>query len=229
VHTVDFQTAKIKPVIGIEQIRLMNDYYDTVCVDGSGYDGKIGSDVASPVSQGVTVANWDTADYFWVGFVLTNYNLGECNKDVDTSSNVTLRVRKDGGSWTTLAASDLAPPGAGNMVVTDLTPASGIWFTGDTSSCCANEESVGVAADNSDTLATGIGTAVNYRCEFWFAIDPSGAAAGSLYEFAIWDSQGEFGTEGTPHILDVNVTMASGAAPLTIDVSDAMTNTQTLD
>ena len=229
VHTVDFQTGKTAPdddLVHIPQVELKSYYYTGVDYDGSGNDSAIGNDADPIVNQGQAVSDWPVADQFWVGFLL--YDVA-CNQTPDTSTTITLLVRKDGGNWETLAASDLAPPGTSNMVYTDLTPPGADWYAATTGGeCSTTNETEGVAQDNSDNLATGTASGNVYRKEFWFAIDPSGAAAGSLYEFAIYDSQGEIATVGTPYVLDANVTMASVGA-LEIDVSDAMSNKQTLD
>jgi hypothetical protein len=229
VHTVDFQTGKIAPdddLIHIPQVELKSYYYNGVDYDGGGNDSEVGSNASPPVSQGVDVVDWDTGDYFWVGFLL--YDIA-CNQTPTTSMTVTLLVRKDGGIWETLAASDLALPGTGNMAYTDLTPPNTAWFSSTKGGeCSTTDEADGVAQDNGDNLATGVATDDAYRKEFWFAIDPSGASAGGLYEFAIYDSQSLIGTAGSPHVLDASVTIASIGA-LTIDVSDGLTNIETLD
>ena len=229
VHTVDFQTGKTAPddnLIHIPQVKLKNYYYSGVDYDGGGNDSAIGNDANPIVSQGQAVSDWATSDYFWVGFLL--YDIA-CNQTPSTSFTVTLLVRKDGGAWQSLAASDLAAPGTGNMVYTDLTPPNADWYAATKGGeCSTTDETDGVAQDNGDNLASGIATDDAYRKEVWFAIDPAGASAGSLYEFSIYDSQSLIGTVGSPYLLDASVTIVAIGA-LTIDVSDGLTNKETLD
>jgi len=192
-------------------------YWDSVCNDGT-YDGKIGSDANPPASLGVDRTGHSLSAYFWVGFMATYYNAGACNKGINASSQITILVRKDGGSWENLATSELAAPGTGSMVFTDLTPANANWFTGDTSLCCGTNEANGVAQDNGGTLTSGTGTNKAYRREFWFAFDPAGATGGSTYEFAVYDDNSALGTVGSPHVLDCSVTMA--VAPVDLVMTD---------
>jgi hypothetical protein len=80
-----------------------NYYFDSVCTEGAPASaGAIGSNAASPAKLGVSVNDWSTSSYFWVGFILGEEG---CNKQVTTSTTINLRVQKDSGGWTDYSCS----------------------------------------------------------------------------------------------------------------------------
>jgi hypothetical protein len=103
------------------------------------------------------------------------------------STTFTLDWQKDGGGWTTLAATgELKWAGDNNMVVTDATPATGIFFC----STCGGVAEDGAAVDNSAACLLDISE--DGDSEWWWGIDPAGASPFSRYTFRVNDDRGQF-------------------------------------
>ena len=171
-------------------------YIDTIC--GS----RIGSNASPPSDQGEDPTGWSSSNKFWVGVRVRCTN----STKTTTTSNITLRWRVDSGGWVTLASSgELKYPGTGNMVYTDLTPPNSAWFCG-AIDCGLTDCTDGIAQDNGAGISASLDAC---ELELWWAIDPAGMV-GSLYEFAIYDDNGEFGTESSPTVLSASVTAAAG-------------------
>jgi hypothetical protein len=155
-------------------VRLKDYYINAIC------DSKIGTDVASPV--GSAHYNTPVTNLFWVGLRAWN----NAAKD-PLSTTFTLDWQKDGGSWNTLAATgELKWAGVGNMVVTDYTPATGIFFC---TSCGGNAVD---GAMHDAAAAVTLDIATDDDSEWWWAIDPAGASAFSSYAFRVNDNRGQF-------------------------------------
>jgi len=165
VHTAKFDIEDLQPGKPLDLLKLLNYYYSELSSDGT-YSGAVGSDASPPVKQaspGGDVTGWDRASYFWVGIAASEIG---CNKTVNTSQNLYLRYRIDGGAWTDLGTGTLVPSGTGNMQYTDLSPPNADAWVAQNNSCGDGlEPGDQVAQDNSNVLAAGTGTG-NYTKEF---------------------------------------------------------------
>jgi hypothetical protein len=131
--------------------------------------------VEDPVGQAV-------GTLFWVGLRAWN----NATKD-PLSTTFTLDWQRDAAGWNTLAAAgELKWAGNNNMVVTDPTPATGIFFC----SSCGGNAVDGAAVD--DAAACTLDIASGDDSEWWWGIDSAGATAGSTYTFRVNDDRGQF-------------------------------------
>ena len=189
-------------------------YFNDLGEDGSGYNAHVSADLSNPAKHAntPTLTDWSASDMIWIGIKVACSN---CGKN-PTTTNYTIEVKKDSGSWLTLAASDCAAPGSGNMNWTNYNPStSDFWTLLDTGICSTNI--TGKMEDADDTVVAAAGSADDKR-ELWFAIDLSGCAAGSTYHFGVYCTGGDLGSSGSPTELSVDVTIASGT---TLTVQDA--------
>ncbi|MHC4310875.1 MAG: hypothetical protein ACYSW3_00205 [Planctomycetota bacterium] len=175
VHTVEVQTSNAIPVDPLDELRAKDYYINVIC------DSRIGTDVASPVGVEDPVGQLTTSK-FWVGLRAWN-NAGK----EPISTTFTLDWQRDSAGWNTLAATgELKWAGNNNMVVTDPTPATGIFFC----SSCGGTPEDGAAVDDSAACALDISSGGD--SEWWWGIDPAGATAGSTYTFRVNDNRGQF-------------------------------------
>jgi hypothetical protein len=222
VHTVDFQTEDISlddnDLIHIPQQRLKDWILDTYCGSAIGEDAAAGSQNESEAKS-----DWDTGDKFWVA-VKVHCAPGGKNP---VASDFSLQWQEQGGSWADLgAAGELKYAGDDNMVITDETLANTYTIV-----AAACEAAVSDPMYLTDDLMTSVSVDIassDTEVELWWAIDPAGAVAGKTYEFGIFDSRGEIGTSGTPQLIASTITIVAVGA-LEIDVSDSLTNIETLD
>lgn len=230
VHTVKFDTVDHLPSKSpIEEIKLGTYYPNIIGTDGVN-NAHVSADLATPAkhASSPTLTDWVKTNKIWIGIKVG------CNNCTKTPVSVTgtLQVRRGaGGTWYNLGANtggnSLDWPGTGNMNYTTLTPPNGIWWTANDTGLCNTNRANGVAQDNSASL-TVPALAADEKVELWWAVDLQYGDAGQTYYFGAYDSHGDWGTAGSPAVLAVTITLAT-VASLTIDVSDGLSNKETLD
>jgi len=190
-------------------------YLNTLGTDGT-YNAHVSADLSTPAKHASSpdLTDWAKGNKIWIGIKLSCNN---CTKN-PIAETLYLEVRKDGGSWLSLALSDLAPPGSGQMQYTDMTPPNSAWWTANDTGLCGTNKADGGATDTGDSVVIDVTT--DEKAEAWWAIDFAGAADSSLYEFGFYDASGNHGSAGSPTVLDVSVTMAEGAVDRNINIDD---------
>jgi hypothetical protein len=142
------------------------------------------ADTANLAAEDTDVTDHDLGDKFIVCIQVT---VGDpCNKASDSAA-VKLQYSKDSGAWTDVATgNELVPAADVDVGITDGASVSATARCGSTPTGCAQSHTTdGYESCGADCTTPAFSLATEYWTECHFGVDPSGATAGSEYEFRL--------------------------------------------